>query len=85
MSRIISLGALIILMFIGNALHGQPLFAQTYSLPNRNTDSAANCRVVPRKAGADLWNSGLLSNYTSVASSDPWAGIAFTIASAEGC
>jgi hypothetical protein len=66
MSRMISLWGPIILMLIGNALFGQPLPAQTYSLPNVNTGCPANCRAIPWKAGADLWNGGTLANYTSV-------------------
>lgn len=66
MSRNISLWALAILMFIGIAILGQPLLAQTYSLPSNNTGCPANCRVIPWSAGSDLWNGGVLPNYTSV-------------------
>ncbi|HTF70050.1 MAG TPA: glycosyl hydrolase family 28-related protein, partial [Edaphobacter sp.] len=64
MSRIRSLLAFAILMFICNTL-GHGLKAQTYSLPNVNTGCPANCRVIPWKAGSDLWNGGNLPNYTS--------------------
>jgi hypothetical protein len=66
MSRIISLLALIALMIIGNALLGQPLPAQTYSLPNDNAGCPSNCRLITWKAGSDLWNGGVLPNYKSV-------------------
>lgn len=65
MSRIISLGALIVLAFIGNALLGPSLHAQAlYSLPNNNAGCPLNCRQIPWKAGSDLWNSGTLPVYS---------------------
>ncbi|MGB2677984.1 MAG: glycosyl hydrolase family 28-related protein [Candidatus Acidiferrum sp.] len=66
MSRNISLWALVILMFIGIALLGQPLLAQTYSLPNDNTSCPSNCRLITWKAGSDLWNNGVLPTYAPV-------------------
>jgi hypothetical protein len=66
MSKSISLLAFAILMSIGAAFLGQSVEAQTYSLPNVNTGCPSNCRVVPWHAGSDLWNGGVLPNYTSV-------------------
>lgn len=65
MSRSIFLFVLAVLMFIGSAFLGQPLEAQTYSLPNVNTGCPANCRVIPWQTGSDLWNGGVLPNYAS--------------------
>src|SRR5580704_395408 len=43
------------------------LMAQTpYSLPNNNAGCPGNCRVIKWMAGSDLWNGGVLPNYTSV-------------------
>jgi hypothetical protein len=58
MSNKSTLWLCVALMFIGSALVGQQLVAQTYSLPND--------RVIPWKAGSDLWNGGLLPSYTPV-------------------
>lgn len=67
MSRIVSPWALmIILMLIGSALLGQPVSAQTYSLPNVNTSCPSNCRLITWKAGSDIWNGGVLPSYKSV-------------------
>jgi hypothetical protein len=65
MSRIRSLLAFAIVMFISNTLFGHGLKAQTYSPPSANTGCPSNCRVIPWKAGSDLWNGGALPNYTS--------------------
>jgi parallel beta-helix repeat protein len=68
MSRNMLLGVLVILMFIGIALFGQSLQAQTsslpYILPNNNGACPLNCRQIPWKAGSDLWNSGALPAYS---------------------
>ena len=56
--------ALVILIFVGIAVLGQPLLAQTYSLPNDNTGCPSNCRSIPWKAGSDLWNGGVLPVYS---------------------
>ncbi|MFP5230251.1 MAG: glycosyl hydrolase family 28-related protein [Acidobacteriota bacterium] len=48
------------------AVPGQPVHAQTYSLPNDNTACPGNCRVIPWQAGSDLWNNGTLPTYPSV-------------------
>lgn len=67
MSRNLILWAFVGLTFIGNALVGQRLLAQSvYDLPNDNTSCPANCRQVPWKAGSDLWNAGTLPNYPQV-------------------
>jgi hypothetical protein len=42
--------------------------AQTapYDIPNNNADCPKNCRQIPWQAGSDLWNGGVLPNYTQV-------------------
>jgi hypothetical protein len=37
-----------------------------YDLPNNDADCPANCRQIPWKAGADIWNNGSLPVYTSL-------------------
>jgi len=49
------------------ALPGQRLSAQTYSLPNDNSNCPANCRQIPWQTGSDLWNNGTLPVYPGVA------------------
>jgi len=67
MPRNIILWTFVVLTFVGGALAGQRLLAQTpYDLPNDNAGCPANCRQIPWKAGSDLWNGGTLPNYTSV-------------------
>jgi hypothetical protein len=67
MSRNITLWAFVVLAFIGGALAGQRLLAQSaYDLPNDDANCPANCRQVPWKTGSDLWNGGTLPNYTQV-------------------
>jgi hypothetical protein len=48
------------------ALPGQSLVAQSYSLPNDNSNCPGNCRVIAWLAGSDLWNGGTLPTYPSV-------------------
>lgn len=55
-----------LLLLIGGAFSGPRLLAQTYSLPNNNAGCPSSCRVIPWQAGSDLWNGGVLPNYTSV-------------------
>jgi hypothetical protein len=66
MLRNVAQWSLLFLMLIGNALVGQRLQAQTYSLPNNNTSCPSNCRLITWQAGSDIWNGGTLPNYTSV-------------------
>jgi hypothetical protein len=66
MLRNVSQWSLLVLMLVGNALLGQRLQAQTYSLPNNNSGCPANCRVIPWQTGSDLWNNGALPSYTPV-------------------
>jgi hypothetical protein len=66
MSKNMSLWLLIVLMCIGYALFPQRVQAQTYTLPNDNTSCPSNCRLITWQTGSDLWNGGLLPNYTSV-------------------
>jgi hypothetical protein len=54
------------LFLIGVAISGGRVQAQTYSLPNDNSGCPANCRVIPWSTGSDLWNGGVLPNYTPV-------------------
>ncbi len=55
---------ILVLAFIGIALIGQPLLAQTpYQLPNDDTNCPANCRQIPWQAGSDIWNNGTLPTY----------------------
>lgn len=46
------------------ALFGLQLGAQTYALPD--STCPGSCRVINWAAGSDLWNGGVLPNYTSV-------------------
>jgi hypothetical protein len=39
---------------------------QTYSLPNDNTGCPSNCRQITWQTGSDIWNGGVLPNYTGV-------------------
>ena len=55
------------LYFSGGATAGQRLHAQaSYDLPSDDTDCPANCRQIPWRTGSDLWNGGVLPNYTQV-------------------
>ena len=60
--------ALLALMFTGIGPVGRHLLtAQTlYSLPNNNAGCPGNCRAVQWTTGSDLWNGGVLPNYSSV-------------------
>ena len=56
-----------VVVFVGGALAGQRLHAQaSYDLPSDDTDCPANCRQIPWRTGSDLWNGGVLPNYTQV-------------------
>jgi hypothetical protein len=65
MSRIVPVGVLALFVLLGVILFGQPLQAQTYSLPNGNTGCPANCRMTSWSTGSDLWNGGVLPNYSA--------------------
>jgi len=67
MSRNFILLSCVVAAFIGIALLGQPLVAQTpYQLPNSNTGCPSNCLLIPWQAGSDLWNGGILPVYSQV-------------------
>jgi len=66
MSKSSSLFTLAILLIIGNALLGQSLLAQSYDLPNDDSNCPGSCRQVPWKTGSDLWNGGTLPNYSQI-------------------
>ena len=63
-----SIFALLVLAFMVVAPAGQRLMAQSssYDLPNIDTGCPANCRQIPWRTGSDLWNGGMLPNYTQV-------------------
>jgi hypothetical protein len=66
MSRHIPLWVLSAILFIGNLLIVQTSLAQTYTLPSDNAGCPANCRTIVWSAGSDIWNAGVLPNYTAV-------------------
>ncbi len=65
MSRIVPIWVLALVVVLGVILFGQPLQAQTYSLPNVSSQCPSGCRLVQWKAGSDLWNNGTLPNYSA--------------------
>jgi hypothetical protein len=66
---LIVLGALpflLLVALISATSVGGRVEAQTWNLPNDNTNCPAGCRQIPWKTGSDIWNAGTLPVYSSV-------------------
>jgi len=68
LSRIVSLLVVGVLSVVGPTGRADTVSAQgaVYDLPSADGDCPNNCRQIPWRGGADVWNGGQLPNLTSV-------------------